>query len=210
MSDKQREYICESRLIGERGWTKKLIQQFLGEPDKEVDNPHYSSAPSMRLYKLDRIKEAEARDDVQKLLEKVREQRSRRRKAAKEVARRKRKELIDYVKSLKIKVPKLKRKTLYKRALEHYNALWVGQRGKFEKYVSENPDEHDELFLARIAVNMLRHEYTSYETHIVEMFGKVGKQEGIKLLKKRILEKIKETYSDMEPIVKECNRQLNS
>ena len=205
MSDKQPEYICESRLIGERGWTKKLIQQFLGEPDKEVRNPHYSSAPPMRLYELDRIKEAEARDDVQKLLEKVREQRSRRRKAAKEVARKKRKELIDYVKSLKIEVPKWERKTLYKRALEHYNDLWAGR-----KYISENPDKHDELFLARIAVNMLRHEYTSYEIHIAEMFGKVGKQEGVKLLKKRVLEKIKETYSDIEPIVKECNRQLNS
>ncbi len=51
--------ITQSRLISERGWTKGLISDLLGEPDLLVDNPHYKTAPQMRLYFLDRVKEIE-------------------------------------------------------------------------------------------------------------------------------------------------------
>ena len=51
--------ITQSRLISERGWTKGLIEDLLGEPDLLVDNPHYKTAPKMRLYFLDRVEEIE-------------------------------------------------------------------------------------------------------------------------------------------------------
>ena len=43
-----------------RGWTDAAIRQFLGEPDKLVDNPHYKSAAPMRLYALARVEAVEA------------------------------------------------------------------------------------------------------------------------------------------------------
>src|SRR5262245_369595 len=46
--------------IRERGWTNGLIRDFLGEPDKTVCNPHYSSAGSpMKLYNLDKVSAVE-------------------------------------------------------------------------------------------------------------------------------------------------------
>ena len=56
---REKEKITQSRLISERGWTKGLIDDLLGEPDLLVDNPHYKTAPQMRLYFLDRVKEIE-------------------------------------------------------------------------------------------------------------------------------------------------------
>jgi hypothetical protein len=35
------------------GWTRRLIDTLLGEPDKLARNPHYASAAPMRLYLLE-------------------------------------------------------------------------------------------------------------------------------------------------------------
>ena len=61
---REKEKITQARLISERGWTKGLISELLGEPDVFVDNPHYKSAPPMRLYFLDRVKHIEQTSDV--------------------------------------------------------------------------------------------------------------------------------------------------
>ena len=61
---REKEKITQSRLISERGWTKGLINELLGEPDVFADNPHYKSAAPMRLYFLDRVKHIEQTSDV--------------------------------------------------------------------------------------------------------------------------------------------------
>lgn len=35
-----------------RGWTKKMFEKFFPNPTKEVTNPHYASAPRMKLYNI--------------------------------------------------------------------------------------------------------------------------------------------------------------
>ena len=61
---REKEKITQTRLISERGWTKGLINDLLGEPDVFADNPHYKSAAPMRLYFLDRVKHIEQTSDV--------------------------------------------------------------------------------------------------------------------------------------------------
>ena len=61
---REREKMTQTRLISERGWTKGLINELLGEPDVLADNPHYKSAAPMRLYFLDRVKHIEQTSDV--------------------------------------------------------------------------------------------------------------------------------------------------
>lgn len=61
---REKEKITPTRLISERGWTKGLISELLGEPDLFVDNPHYKSSAPMRLYFLDRVKHIEQTSDV--------------------------------------------------------------------------------------------------------------------------------------------------
>ncbi len=55
MSD---EYIS-AYAIKNRKWTDLMIRKFLGKPDKLVTNPHYSLGPKMKLYRLERVIEAE-------------------------------------------------------------------------------------------------------------------------------------------------------
>lgn len=52
-------YICITDLKRERGWTGKLIDRFLPEPDKVEPNPFYPSSYPMKLYKLSRVLEVE-------------------------------------------------------------------------------------------------------------------------------------------------------
>jgi len=59
------EIAAAARCIGapglsERGWTEAMIRDLLGEPDLLADNPHYKSAASMRLWRLQRAEAAEA------------------------------------------------------------------------------------------------------------------------------------------------------
>jgi hypothetical protein len=54
------EYWTESTLLKERGWSKGRIAKLLTDPDKLVPNPHYRTAPKMRLYAKSRVLAAEA------------------------------------------------------------------------------------------------------------------------------------------------------
>jgi hypothetical protein len=54
------EYWTESTLLKERGWSKGKIAKLLKDPDKLVPNPHYRTAPKMRLYAQSRVLAAEA------------------------------------------------------------------------------------------------------------------------------------------------------
>lgn len=57
--------ITPTRLIEERGWTKGLIKDLLGEPDATARNPHYSTAAPMRLYLISRVEKAEESAEFQ-------------------------------------------------------------------------------------------------------------------------------------------------
>ena len=54
------EYISASGLKQSRGWTNTKIARLLVKPDKTVQNPHYKSAPPMKLYDLKRVKSIES------------------------------------------------------------------------------------------------------------------------------------------------------
>ena len=73
------EYITVGRLRSERCWTPSMIRDYLGPEDRRARNPHYRTAPPMRLYLIKRVLAAEANFDMVK----VREARARRSEAAK-------------------------------------------------------------------------------------------------------------------------------
>jgi hypothetical protein len=58
MSDSKRGGISVAELT-RRGWTRRLIQQLLGDPDSVVPNPHHPSGTDMRLYVRRRMEAAE-------------------------------------------------------------------------------------------------------------------------------------------------------
>jgi len=46
--------------LREHGWTEAMIRDLLGDPDLQVDSPHYKSAAPMRLWRLQRVEVIEA------------------------------------------------------------------------------------------------------------------------------------------------------
>jgi hypothetical protein len=194
-------HISPARLKSERNWTEKLIRDFLGEPDKLVKNPHHRTGPMMRLYSIERVDLAEAEPAFLEYVERKAAQRDRQSKTSKATNEAKRHELFTAISAIELSIPAISDSDLWKKAVEHYNALWAS-RGKFEKGATLDwpPDQ-----LNRIAVNMLRHWCDEYEPVLVQLFGLVGKHEAYHLLKCRCLQEIGVRYPSLHP---ECQRQL--
>jgi len=65
----------------------------------------------------------------------------------------------------------------------------------------------DVEFLHRITVNFLRHQGTSYEEKLDEIFGKTGVNAAYIAIKKKVLEAIAKEYLFL---AEECKRQMES
>ena len=64
MSETDKDKLVTQSTVLERGWTRAMMRDVLGEPDKEVPNPHYRRAGApMKLYRLARVVEAESSED---------------------------------------------------------------------------------------------------------------------------------------------------
>ena len=190
----------KSRIIRERRWTESLVKRFLGNPDATRPNPNYRSAAPMKLYQLGRVFEAESTDEFHEALTRA----NKRRRSALAVAQAKREELIDWAYSLpEPKLPGLSKENLSALAVDHYNDLWNWKRGNFDKSASV-ADDRD--FLNRISVNYIRHELTDYEGRILEMRGKIGKNEALQTVRTKILHAIANRFGWLAD---ECARQQN-
>lgn len=194
MSEKKL-YITLSK-VKERGWTSGLIEKFLGLPDSTAKNPHYSKRP-IKLFLLERVEAIENTDSFKEKISKMEKQRESSRERMLIASNDKRKLLIEYIQSLKIKIKKIDYPNLLKKAIDNYNDH-NGYSGQIA-----NKDS-DKKFLDRIRVNYIRHCCTRYDNELENMFGKVGKNEGYVLLKCRILDVISKTYPYLYD---ECCRQ---
>ncbi|MBQ8602685.1 MAG: hypothetical protein IJ413_09155 [Bacteroides sp.] len=61
--NKKEKYCAKCSLKRGRGWTNKMISLFYPTPSLEVTNPHYATAPRMKLYKIlevERIEQTES------------------------------------------------------------------------------------------------------------------------------------------------------
>lgn len=72
---KQNELICITDLINDRKWTRNLIRDFLGSPDKTVPNPYYSTSHPVKLYKLSRVCRTEENNHFLVRMKKINKQR---------------------------------------------------------------------------------------------------------------------------------------
>lgn len=183
--------------VKSRGWTDKLVEQFLPEPDEIKVNPIYKCASPMKLYNISRVKRIERTKKFQTALEESRGRRS----GAKKAVATKLDKTRAYLDSLNIEVPKLSWAKLRKNACDSYN----DHRWSFADFEPANRDS-DEHFLHRIMVNYLRHEMSSYEMNLGEVFGKVGVSEAYLEINRKIYDAIASQYGSLE---EECKRQYN-
>lgn len=173
---KKEQFICLSTLK-HRGWTDSIIKQFKLVPDKTVDNPYYSCASDMKLYKLKRIERLEKTEKFQEALKKVEKRREigrlgaiRRQELFEQSAQEERESIINdtefdfyYFGGLKF--------TLYDiidEAIKQYDD-YHAERGDY-KYIStdwthrfNDATDGEIAFLRRIILNYIRHCCTNYE-----------------------------------------------
>ena len=181
--------------LKERGWTKSKIELWLKEPDKLITNPFYKSAGKMKLYLKKRVKQQERNKRFKHWLEPSLATRRKISIKIKKSNDAKREELLNHINNLEIVIPTMDRKTLIDTSISHYNSMWES-RGNYDKFARADDDV---AFINRITVNYLRHTSEHYESELESIFGKIGKDEGYQLLKKRVNEAIYKTY----PFLKE-------
>lgn len=193
----QFKFLTQSAIARRKGWTKSMVNEFLGEPDRTKTNFKYKSAPPLKLYSITRITEAELTEKFKKRSEKAQI----RSQSMKKSAERRKNELLQKIEDEEIKVPKLYPRHLKRNSLDHYNAHWLS-RGCFEKFAT---GKESKSFLHRINVNYLRHEVSDYEYRLMDVYSKIGAEEARLLIKIKVLEAIGRAYHKLKP---ECNRQI--
>jgi len=189
------EYLSLSA-VKARGWTDKLIKDFLGEPDKTAVNSHNRSGPPVKLYLISRVEESEASGEWIASHSKL----ARRRQGAQKAVDTKRTALMEAANRLQMRVPSLGPDKLIKRAVNAYNDR-QDYRGGF-RYASVQCDPE---FLNRITVNFLRHECSSYERQLEQTYGKIGVRDAYGVINAKIYAAISAAYPELAG---ECERQL--
>lgn len=190
---KENKYITKAGLRGKRGWTDKLIKDFLKEPDSWADNPYYKSMPPMGLYLLTRVYEIENSGVFKMAQESARL----RKQTAARAVNTKRMNIMNYVENIKIELPEIEYETLIQHACNSYNnfSRHLAYEREIERELA-TPDSDTE-FLNRICLNYLRHQCTKYEDQLARIYGKVGTEQAHEVLKLKVNEYILEKYPQL-------------
>ena len=169
-----------------RGWTPKLIETFLGQPERTAPNPHYRSAPPMRLWLLKSVIKVEETPAFQAALAQARK----RQEGAKKGTERKRTLTLEMARSLPLHIEKMPPNKLLRAAQNHYlerNGEWIELK----------PWNEPDPLRDRLCVNYLRHQASEYDDHLETLKGKVGISKTYLLLWERIVQAIEETYPEL-------------
>lgn len=197
MKTKERLHISHSNLKKERGWTDLMIELFFpAGPHKLADNPHYKSAPQMKLYLITEIDKVESTHEF----DMVKQRAATRKQSAASAVTTKRIRIINYVKALTIEVPTMDTQVLTEKACTAYNDFksWKAYEHDRESDFEPASPDSDTEFLNRITTNYLRHRCTSYETELRRIFGKVANDEAYEILKSRINKAIFKQYPHLQ------------
>jgi hypothetical protein len=195
VGSREQTHLTLSQLL-ERGWTRTMVRDLLGEEDQRRRNPFYRKAAPMRLWSLERVIAAESESAFAELQAAY----ARRRDAARAAARERARELRAWAQTVRIRVDRMPAGVAIARAIESYND---------SNYLSgeEAGPWSDDAFLARITVNYLRHESTPYDRDMDKRRGQPGVREARSILRKRVLAAIGAAYP---AFALECERQATA
>jgi len=186
-------YLTLNRLK-ERGWTPSMITKLLGNPDRTRKNPHYKKAAPMKLYSLQRIERAETTSNYSALKRLA----TKRSIVSTKTADKKRQELLREISRITIRVTPMADEELTKAAVNNYN-LKSRRRNELATIHSES------FFLERIKVNYARHNLTIYDKQLQALFARIGRDEGLRLIRKKVYAAIAAQWPDLAA---ECRRQM--
>jgi hypothetical protein len=179
-------------VIRERGWSVRLIRETLGEPDATRTNPHNRSGPPVKLYRRERVEDAERQPRVREYLA----GRPRRAERAKRAAQTRCDGTLAAIAALPIAVEAVPLSELRRRAI----AAWEARNCDSAKGV-------DETTIQRWMVNHARHHLTAYDRTINALVGQTGRVDAVKALRRRIYGAIAAAYP---ALANECDRQARA
>ena len=167
--------------ILERDWTRGLIKKFLSEPDKI--HKILTSVGKAHLYDENRVLLIEQTEEF---------------KAAKQIAMKRRNKSIEITEKRKNDV------------LAQAQALSINvRRIDIDKLTKLVVNEHnygmpvtDENVLERMTVNFIRHELTEYDKNLSDQFGKIGKVEAVKIIRRNIFKEMLRIYPEFSYQIK--------
>lgn len=186
-------YLTLNRLK-DRGWTPSMITKLLGEPDQTRKNPHYKKAAPMKLYSVERIERAETTSSYSALKRLA----TKRSIVSSKTADKKRQELLREISRITIRVTPMADDDLAKAAVASYNS-----RSRRQNEVATVHSES--FFLERIKVNYARHNLTIYDKQLQALFARIGRDEGLKLIRKKVYAAIAAEWPNLAA---ECRRQM--
>lgn len=205
------EFLTKPQLR-ERGWSAAMIHRFLGDPDSSKRNPRFRTAAPMKLYRLDRVAEAEDTGEWGEAREKA-QRRSAAGRTRAEGERRRTREVID---AIPVHVTRMPLEKARANAIRHFNKrAWAAAdkdlvRGGSGDFLEASEDS-DPAFLARITVNYLRHQASGYESALEraaeEVAGSTGAREFQPHIRERVLDALASTYPGLAA---ECARQKHA
>lgn len=187
--------------LNERGWSPKMIESFLGNPDDIKPLGRYCEE---HRYFLPRIENAEQSDEF-KIAQTAYLSR---RNAGKLAAKTQTKSRLEKARTMIIRVRRLPENEVLDSAIDHYN---FNRRGRHwnDDYGYSTPatENSDKSFLDRITVNYIRHELTSYDGRLRAQRGRIGGDAAVPIIRRRVFEEIACAYPHLED---ECDRQMLS
>ena len=166
--------ITQSKIIGEYGWTKSLINRFLPDPILKR-NPHYSKAAPMRLWEEDTVKKIMETEEFQKAMKKACKRKESANKAVDTKRRNMHHSIEEFIEAISIKI--LPDDELRSRTLQA-KQIWYQKHPHYDEDYDEdviaNVNEADEDTLVRWVVNYVRHNLVDYDGFLYRIDGKVG------------------------------------
>jgi hypothetical protein len=190
----KKEFITKTEIKSKRKWTESLILKYLPKPDLIKNNSQFRGTSEMKLYKVSRIDEIEKCEmffiDFQKTIL--------RRERSKKMVNTKTDNLLNNISKISILVEEYNRQELIKMVIDSYN-----QRNNHKEPISQR--ETDQATMERLMVNYIRHQLTSYDYILMELYSKTGKEQAYKLLNEKIYKSIGEVYPYL---IEECALQI--
>lgn len=205
MEKKQSPFYNRSQLK-ERGWTDTAIDRFMKSPDLLSKNRRRRGA-KIKLYDKDRAHTAESSPAW-----KAWKQKSQKRSdAMKASAAKKRNETLSEVNTvldtlhLSNDVTGLDYATLKSKASENFLRIENNRAQRRKNYTPEKiTSRRTDKFFHRIITNWLRHDGTTYDSRLDELFNKIGVNDGKVMIRTRIYDLIAQEYPYLAD---ECERQ---
>lgn len=195
-------WVNQSVLVQQFGWTRTMILKFLPAP-KLKTNPRYRSAPDMKLWRIEDIEAVMARDDFQEAAEKAKASRVTGKKGAETRRQKLAAEVDEKIKN--IRVMSMDEKSLRKATLmakqNWYDYIAAERDGDPYGNVAADADEET---IRRWIVNYIRHELTDYDYDLYHTKGRTGCRERYGRYHDAVLDKIAEVYPNY---AEECQRQ---